>query len=869
MKVEEAYSVDEIFEKVKDYDLVFTAEAALKDALNTRLGEPVLGHFATTPMTYVFSKFQNEKLLQERDLFIEIVQNTNLSWKQSSYLLENIIDCWKNEGGLNKILEYERFDQDSTREVIEIIENTENVFREMDNIEIGEDTSVAVVNFHQFNEIDKQVLPEEFDRFEVFKDEETELPDFKIFNSTTEVINAVAENISKLDHQDIAVVSEKGSTYSMLLKSELESRGTPVIRQEELKDKEDLRTLINLLRLSLNNERLQVRDCRPVMTQLGFEVPIKLDNDNIVDIENESVEEFRELLDEVREASIEQVLEKIEDMIETDIRQDFEELGILNTEVSENMINRLEYYLDTYKVEKNSSGGGVLMANAGSATYVDKPVVFYLGMDSGWTPNIPNKPWTNKKDEDETRLKNFKALIQNGDQQHYVVQDKIMDEDVTPCLYFNEIADIEFESFRDLSHQRYQSSSRPSREGFEKKDYNVEIEAVELFSQSSLNSFVKSPKEYLFDKVTDSADQDYFRKGTLYHDFAEFYANHSSFVEEKGDDEFVLIMLEEMESIIDDLEIDLLETEFRIGLENIKEFIDNQVEKHTELEDYSQQERKSNLFAEKFDKDIEGKFTEAWFENKELGVKGLADLIINENHLADYKSSKNKKSADTIVGSSNLELLEDNPNFQAMLYLTHLRTVRPDQKLNFTFFHFLNNIEEEMIGEADSEDNIVTITYYPIEFNDFVQSKEMYDFILQSSRGGGKVGKSNDRRNTLEVKSSYEAYREFFETHEITHQFDEEKIQESDLAEAMTKFFEEDTDNTSGYIGDGCKDALKRIVKYRKRNYFREDIDKFEDFLQKQLGLLNDYRVEGFPIQNPEIDKVDFDELDKRDMIPE
>lgn len=868
MKVVEAYSVDEIFEEVKDYDLVFTAEAALKDALNTRLEEPVLGHFATTPMTYVFSKFQNEKLLQEKDLFIEIVQNTDLSWKQSSYLLENIIDCWKNEGGLNKILKYERFDQDSTREVIELIDDTKNVFREMDNVEIGEDTSVAVVNFHQFNEIDKQVLPEEFDCFDVFKDEETGLPDFKVFNSTTEVINAVAQNISKLNHQDVAVVSERGSTYSMLLKSELESRGTPVIRQEELKDKEDLRTLINLLRLSLNNERLQVRDCRPVMTELGFEVPIKLDNDNIVDVENESVEEFRELLNEVREASIDEVLERIEDMIETDIRQDFEELGILNTEVSENMINRLEYYLDTYNVEKNSSGEGVLMANAGSATYVDKPVVFYLGMDSGWTPNIPNKPWTDREDEDETRLKNFKALIQNGEQQHYIVQDKKMDEDVTPCLYFNEIADVEFESFRELPHQRYQSSSRPSREEFEKKDYNVEIEQVELFSQSSLNSFVKSPKEYLFDKVTDSPDKDYFRKGTLYHDFAEFYANHSSFVEKKGEDEFIRIMLEEMESIVDNLEIDLLETEFRIGLENIKEFIDTRVEKHTELEDYSQQERKSNFFAEKFDKDIEGKFTEAWFENKELGVKGLADLIINEDHLADYKSGR-KKSASNIVGSSNLELLEDDPNFQALLYLTQLRTVRPDQKLEFTFFHFLDNIEDELTGESDLEDNIVTITYYPTDFNDFVKNKEMFDFILQSSRGGGKVGKSSKRRKTLEIRSSYEAYREFFENHEITHQFDEEKIQESDLADKMTEFFEEDIGKTSGYIGDGCEDALKRIAKYRKRNYFREDIDKFEDFVQKQLGLLNKYRKEGFPVQNPEIDEIDIDQLQKRDMMPE
>lgn len=860
MEVEETYSIDELYQKVSDYDIVFTSEAAMMSALNDRLQEPVLGYFAVTPMIYTFSQFQNKELLQERGLFIELVKNTDLSWKQSSYLLENVLDCWRNTGELYSIKQYEEFDTESVQEVLEVVESTDNVFRRMKDAKVGSDKDVAVVNFDQFNEIDEKVLPENFDRFEVFKDEETTLPKFNIYNSATEIVRTVVESVEKERAQDIAVVLNQDSSYSTLVESALESKDIPVMRQEGLKEDEDLRTFIQLLRLSVNNNRKLVKDCQPVLRQLDIDFSIEKNNDYLSDLNGENIDEFEEILEAIKGSKVKEVLDILDSYIETELEEDFRELGILDRTVSEEVINRLEYYLDTYSVEKDSNGTGVLLANSSSSAVVDRPIVFYLGMDSSWTPGISNKPWIDKKEQDESNLKDFKVLIQNGDKQYYLVQDKLMNEDVTPSLYFNELTDEEFDSFRDLPHQRYQNRSETSGKGFDKQEYDVEVGEVELFSQSSLNSFVQSPKEYLFNQLTDSADQEYFRKGTLYHDYAEFYANHPEIVEDEGREKFVEIMLEEMSSIVDELELEVLETEFKVGLKNIEQFVDQKVEEETGLEGYSQKEDKENFFAEKFDKEITEEFTEAWFENPGLGAKGIADLIINKNHLADFKSG-DRKTASKIVGNSNLELLEDNPNFQAILYLAHLRKVRENQKLKFTFFHFLDNLDEEMSGETEMEDNIVTITYYPQRFNNFVQEKDVFDYIIEG------VAESNDRRKTLE-KLGYELYRNFFSDREVENQYDKDEIQESELARDFIEFAKAEVGDYK-YVENGCKDALKQIVYLRKENYFKEDLDVFEDFLNTQLNLLNEYRKEDFPVQNPEIEQVEYEELENKDMIPQ
>ena len=62
MEVKKSLEIDQIYEKVKNYDLVLTIEAPLADALNNRLQGPHVGEFAITPKRLAYNKERNEEI---------------------------------------------------------------------------------------------------------------------------------------------------------------------------------------------------------------------------------------------------------------------------------------------------------------------------------------------------------------------------------------------------------------------------------------------------------------------------------------------------------------------------------------------------------------------------------------------------------------------------------------------------------------------------------------------------------------------------------------------------------------------------------------------------------------------------------------
>ncbi len=869
MEVERNLSIDELFEKVNGYDLVFTAEASLMDALNVRIDEPLLEPFATTPKIYTLGNNQNKELLGERELFIEIVKKTGIPWKKASHILENIVDCWKKTGSPENIKKHGMFKQESVEEILEVINSTENLFGHMEDVDVEEDKEVAVVNYHQFNELDKKVLPENFDEIDVFTGEKTSLPKFKVFDSKNDIVRAVRNNINHENALDVAVVIDSGSSYSKLVESALKSREIPVMRKQGLSEDESLRTFIRFLRLAINSDRVLVGRCQPVMRKIGLEVPVGKNKRYLGKVENKDAEEFKNILEEVRGSTVGEALEIMGKYTDLNLKKEFEDLGILEDKISSELVNRLEYYLSTYTVEVESSGSGVLLADAKSSAYIDRPVVFYLGMDMGWTPDIPDKPWINREKEEKTNFRDFKAMIQNGEQQHFMVRNTSVDGVITPCTYFNELTETEFETFKDLEHREFGSELEEKKKGFEKHEFRTSTGEIEKISKSSLDRFVKCPREFLFDRLTDTVENRYLAMGNILHDFAEFYVNHGEFVKKEGEEVFVDMMLDEMRGFVDPLEIDILETKFFMAVERIREFVEEFLEEGFETGGFRHVNfHGKNVFAERFDREIEKDITEVWFSDNALGMKGKVDLMLDSDHMVDYKTGKMKK-AHRVVENSCLQVLDEEPNFQAMMYLAYLRKKRPGEKLKFTFFHIFENLDEEMSGETDIEDDLVNIKYHPVSFEEFVGTRDMFEFIMKKKYGDEKVGEGSARRKTLEVRMDYDDYQEFFRERQIPFRFEKGEIEGSEFLEDFIMFCSEKIGDRYSYVEKGCESALKRIVDYGRRNYFKEDLDRFEDFVDRQIKLLNRFRKDKFPVKNPELD-IDIDEarLDKEDMIP-
>ncbi len=853
MKVRKASSIDRLHEKVRGFDRVLTVQAPLADAINNRLDRPKLDPLAVTPKRLVYKQHRDEDLVDRRGLFIHTIRETNLSWKQAFYLLENTLSCWQESGDLRKILEYERFDNEDIRKVIQIIEDTPNIYTAMEKSETDGSISTAVLGFYQFNELDKNVLPEQYTKIGFFDRPHRKLPNFRIFGTVTGILQSLRRNITRENAEDFAIVVSPESEYQSLIKSVFQTDNIPFMSGTNFEENENLRTFIFLLRSSLTGNRLRLRDIQPVLGSLNLHIPEKFNEEFLRDLEMEEIEVFLKIMDEMKKSTFEKALEYYEKYAGDlgNIREVLSEIDFLEKKVNEENLNRLEYYLDTFDIQVEQAKDGVLFASPKSVSHIDRSVVFYIGMDSLWTHTRPNKPWLNEEKFEEKNLKNFKLLLQNGEQQYFLVRDSRMGEEITPCLYFDEIFERDFDSFSDLPNKEYWGLEKEEVEGFEKQDFGVKVEPVEVISQSDLNKFVQSPRQYFFSKLIPTQEKDYLKKGALFHDFAEFCLNFPKLVQKKGIDEFVEVMAEELRPHIEDFDLDRTRTEIRIGMENIRNYLKEEDFDVDQLPDYEKKNEK-NIFSQYFGKRVELPIGEAWFENLQLGCRGKVDLIKDHNELVDYKSGR-LNSAKRIVESSKIELFEDNPNFQAILYLLHHRQERPDKKLKFTFFHFLDNKEDKISGDAKLDDNIVTITYYPVLFEGQVYKRETYDHLVEN------VSESNNRRKTLE-RMGYQSYRDFFESNGFPRTYDREELLTSDLCEEFINY-SKDIVGDYKFVEKGCKSALSKILRFRRRNYFKEDLDAFEDFLDEQLENLNGYKRDRFPVGEVDLDKIENREL--------
>ena len=846
-EIDKRKSIDSIFNEVKDHDLVLTTEPSLADALNSRSEKEL----AETPKRLV----DNEDGGFRRKVFLELVEDKDMSWRQASYLLKNILDCWQQTGDLEDIKQFERFEGESTERIINSLKQIENPYSRMENFDL-EAENIAVIGLESFNQLEKKLLPNDFDTVELFEDEVVELNEFKVFESKRELVQSLKENIERLGPENTGIVMHPDSPYQPLVESVFEADEIPFLSQVDISEDNDLRTLINLIRVGISRENVRVKDVRPIIEELDLFIPHK--EENMLISETSGLEDFKEFFNVLGYLEFDEVLRKYSELTNKDphkIRGILEDLNMLEDQVTLETLGNLEYYLDSFELKESETSEGVLLADPREVSFVDRPVVFFIGMDSEWTRETGDKPWSSKEIEEERNLNEFKSLIQSGDKQVYMVQDREMNQDITPCFHLNQILEVEFSTFRDLPHTRYRPESEIEEKGFKKYSTNVEVEDKELLSQSRLNSLSLSPKLYYFEQLVSDAEDENLEKGNVFHDYAEFYINHPEFVEEIGQEKILDFMVEYVKPYIEVSEVEKLRTELKIGLENILEFLSDHKVEEKQHEGFEKTDS-DNVFAEEFDKPIDSNVTEMWFEDRELGAKGKVDLILNETHLVDYKSGR-KYDAKDIVEGSNVELYEeaDWPDFQALMYLTYMRKNVPDQKLKFTFLNFLHNLEDMINGSGELDDNKVTVTYYPKKFEDKISELEMYEHLLKNS------GKTSYQGKMLR-KLGCPEFREFFKEKEIEDPFDQDKLLDSELARDFKEYAKEEVGDYK-YVRKGCEQVLKSFVEFRRSNYFREDLDRFEEFLGEKINELNEYRRNGFPLE------ADPDDLYKRDMMIE
>ena len=863
MEVQQCFSVDELFEKVKDFDKVFTIEASLVDALNSRVEKPFLGTFATTPRRFVLKNSMNEEILGRKELFLETVEKTGLNYKDVANILDKLLSCWRHTGSFGKVLEYGISDKESFEKVLEVVKNTENIYKaleDFDSSDLLSSDEVAVIGHRFFDEADKKILPEKFTKIKLVKEDcNFSLPGFKSFKTKQGLITSLVDSIKSYDPRDVGIVVKKGSSYSELVKSALESENIPVMVGDSVSEDDCLNTFLYMCSLAVSNRQLKVHEIIPVIKKLGRDVPTEIQNDYADKVDECNVKWFLRVLDKLSSSDYELAAGFFDGVCGSNVSEILGRFGFLGKEVSEETLNFLEFFFEEYQINKDA-GNGVLISDVDSLV-VDRPVMFFIGMDSSWDPVFTEEPWKDVEKELKEAEEKFEILLQNGEIRNYMVVEKELNESVKPSAILGDFLGglTDFSLLKD-SKKCFSGSSSDVKGFVKDKSITCSKESTAL-SQSALNSFAYCPKDFMFSRLSEYPDQTYFRKGNLLHDFAEFYANYPEKVMERGVNFFIEKMVEEMNSILDDQSLSLAEKEFETGVKNIVDFIDaKEIEENslTDLDDFDK-----NFFGKLLDENVDKGITELNFFNNKKSIKGKIDLVVSDTEIVDFKTGRSK-TVSSLIKKSNFELLDRKPNFQALMYISQLRQHNPDEVLSFTFLHLLENVSENVKGEKTSwKDGEVNLKYFPGTFNQMLSSEEVKEFLYSSNRRKKLIDLLADDYNTVmdKLTISKEA------------QYSKKKILEDHLEE-----FKESCSNflsigrgserlTENQLEKACKSFLKKLVTLRRRVYFKEDVDRFEEMVLEHKKCLNKFYSEGFPVENVLGIEIDFDKIENKDMV--
>ncbi len=835
--MKKAKTIDQLYEEVKEHETVLTADAGLADALNRRLDRPVKGVFASTPGRLASSENEESK----KDVFLKAVDQTSYSWKQISYALDKIFEAWKHTGELEKILSFERYDKDLFKDVMNIVKSSNTSFHSVEETEFTGD--IAVVNFYQFNELDKTTLPDNFNQYSLLTDDETELERFNIYESGLELVNNLIDNIEEVGPENIGIVVRPESRYQSLLEAYFKSENISYTRDENISEDDYLRTFISLLETGVTDRQLRVRDVKPLQEGLGFEETAG--ENQFLDSSDSELKEFINILEFMEFGKALEELENITKEDLTHIRDLLKDLGLVEKAINAESVDKLGYFVSNFDSKLDEENSGVLLADPKNASVIDRPIVFLLGMSRDWNESFDEEPWTNEAWIEERNLRDFTLLCQSGDQRYFLVQDRRLEEDIKPCFHLDEITGKSIESFRDLPHTFRESSRRPEESKFELED--IEKESIDYLSQSSLSGLARSPRLYYMSRLVSEAEEEHLKKGELFHDFAELYYNHPEETRENLEN-ISRIFAEELEKIVDDISMIQIKTEIKHGLKNLMDFLEPEEEY---CGDGYVDTDSENFLAKKLGLEIDTNSTEMYF--KEDGMKGKVDLIESETHLVDFKSGR-KKSVKDIVKSSRPETFEDAkfPNFQALMYLAH-HSKYVDGGLEFSFVYFLDGLSDKL-GNRESEEMTTTIEYVDESFDHKVYSHDLFEFLIRD------VKKSNNRRKTLE-KIGYTGFEDFFSQMEFPEIFDKDDILETQIYQEFEAYCIEEVGDYK-YVRKGVKSMFRKIIEYRNTRYFEEDLENIQAFVNQKIEEIESFEEDRYPLGDREVS-----ELGKEDLI--
>ncbi|CAN5481787.1 hypothetical protein BH10BAC5_BH10BAC5_24510 [soil metagenome] len=748
-------SIDELYREVKDHDLVLTIDAPLATALNKRSLSETNKKIAFTPrqLTSENVKKDGARVFTDFELLKIISEKEKSSYRYFHPIVESILHRWQYYSTLDEIDEFSSFREKSILKYFMEYPVLEKYMMDFDISALNKN-NIAVINEDSFSILEKLFIPPGFNYTAVTiqKEENYNLPATYVFGSSKALIEKTISLITPENMNDAAIVISTDSEDMVLLKSKLLNKGISIIDRVKLSRLPAVRTLLHLMETGLKYNELVAGDLMLFSGMLGLNLSNENSSSDLKDflsgLKNEKLNNFAKFLSGTEKLSFSRFAEISKDFscIPTDEYFSFlKEAGLENTKITESSFIDLKYILKNFDKEIYKNEEGLLFADPGSSSYIDRKFVIYLEMDNTWTKQIPERIYYDRYAEEEKALNSFKTLLQQGSKRMYFVKSQSLGKKISPCYYFNY-----FEDVKDFNNNFFSPLSVKS--GINEKiipkkltsvSYNEpEGESLNSFSPSSLNEYFMCPKKYQFSRISKGPELPHLTKGTLIHEYAEMYFHYPEFCREHRKEvlDKILSLFKKMYSSVNEK---LSETEFRVAMISIEEFLDREKFKTVPINsDGLNEVQEANSLMSSFNLKKKYSNTEMYKRSDDCNIRGKIDLL-SDKTIVDYKSGKIKKSVLDNVVTFVLDCENKDFDFQSLSYIKLVYDIicKPEDRsknlleIEMIFYHMLCNIEADFTNETissstrvksasnETDERLNKIRFFNISFKEFMKSE--------------------------------------------------------------------------------------------------------------------------------------------------
>ncbi|MBS1518784.1 MAG: PD-(D/E)XK nuclease family protein [Bacteroidetes bacterium] len=861
-------NIKEIYNEVKNYDLVITTDVPLASALNRNTDKPRLGLLAMTPrqLALKFGTVYYDRIYSKSELILEIYKKSKKPLRYIHQSVEKIFEIWNHTGLLESCELY----LGQEKELLGFFSEYRTVEFAMENFdeEFYGDKKIAVAGLELFNVLDRQVLPKKdifYENKELLSSEEFSFSENKtyLFNSYNDLINSVLSLVNPKNQNEVALIFNTDSELKNIFTTGLSQKGVRVESKSLLRDDISAGRFLSFIESSFNVWDHSVKDVLFAESLFGINIKREFAEYNLqgylnTDEGKKIFLNIYELMTGIGDLTFSELLDKTEFIsgkkFNPELRNVFNITGLGKNKITEDNFNVLKYFILNFDIETGKSEQGVLLVNASNAAFVDRPLTVFIGMDDSWTRLNTDKAYVEKITEEKKDLEKFQILLSQGKEKIYLAINIRKNQPVIPCYYFNMLSGKDIKGFGDeffnpvfaliKSEKKKRSKQTAPKVNSGPADFESYI------SPSSLNTFYICPKRYSYGKIIPQEQKSYFLKGTLLHCFAEFYFNYPEYSREKFDAILDLI-LKKYSGFLREFNKDTEKTSFEIGMKVIMDFIDSQnfdyeidTSKNAGINN-----RESNFLFPETGLGKRYLNTEQWLKKELSGISGKIDLASGQT-IVDYKSSKGRKSETDLIKEYKVEILgkekAESANFQTVAYLAAKREENPDEKIRFIYLYILLKFTDYIKGIQDPEKSITSVTYIPDTFKRYIISNEFYDCLYP------KI----ELLKTL----SYEIFRKFildnfdqinfYDLSSVTEIL-ENKIHGYLLENGINhKHFNKRKDET--FRDNIIKPLFKELNKARtgSKEYphiYKDEVDEFLDFAKETLKEINEFKKSDFP----------------------